>query len=125
MPAEMDGRAVTKLFPEIAKKPAGFLVRLKLHGIVVPVASYAFSRPTTVPAGALLFILKLLILIVIPLSVGNKGVGFLAHALFWGRRPMLIMQRVVYYLFDELSRCIDGLEIWCFGRTSDASRTGL
>jgi hypothetical protein len=53
------------LFPEIVKDPAEFLVKVKLHGMAVPDASYAVNVPTNVPAGALLAMVELLILIVI------------------------------------------------------------
>ena len=69
MPAEMDPlNAVTRLFPEIARNPAEFFVNVKLQGMTVPDASRAVNTPTTVPAGALLFTVKSLILIVIQLS---------------------------------------------------------
>ncbi len=60
--------AVTRLLPEMAKKPAEFFVNMKLHGITVPDASRAVSTPTIVPGIALLFIVKLLMLIVMKLS---------------------------------------------------------
>ena len=49
----------------MAKKPAEFLVNVKLQGITLLDASYAVNTPMTVPAGTLLFTVKLLILIVI------------------------------------------------------------
>jgi len=52
----------------MAKNPADFFVNMKLHGMTVPDASYAVNMPTTVPEGALLFTVKLLMLIVIQLS---------------------------------------------------------
>jgi hypothetical protein len=60
--------AVTRLFPEIARNPAEFFVNVKLHAMTAPEASRAVNTPTTVPAGALLFTVKLLILMVIQLS---------------------------------------------------------
>jgi hypothetical protein len=60
------------LFPEIAKDPAEFLVRVKLHGMAVPDALYAVNTPTTVPAGALLDMVELLMLIVIFSPIGSK-----------------------------------------------------
>jgi hypothetical protein len=65
LPAKIDARAVTRLFPEITKNPAEFFVNVKLHGVTVPDASCAVNTPTTVPAGALLVMVKLLILMVI------------------------------------------------------------
>jgi len=65
--------AVTRLLPEIAKKPAEFFVKVKLHGSTVPDASQAVNTPTTVPGGALLFTSKLLILIVMRLSASPWG----------------------------------------------------
>jgi len=56
MPAESEPRAVTRLFPAIAKKPAEFFVSVKLHGMTLPEASCAVNTPTTVPEGALLLI---------------------------------------------------------------------
>jgi hypothetical protein len=58
---------VTKLLPEMAKKPAEFLVRAKVQFTKLPALS-ALSTPTMVPAGALFFTLKLLMLIVINFS---------------------------------------------------------
>jgi hypothetical protein len=52
------------LFPEIAKNPAEFFVNVKLQGTTAPEASRAVNTPTTVPADALLFTFKLLILMV-------------------------------------------------------------
>jgi len=69
LPAMADPlHAVTRLLPEMAKKPAEFFVNMKLHGITVPDASRAVSTPTIVPGIALLFIVKLLMLIVMKLS---------------------------------------------------------
>ena len=65
MPAKIDARAVTRLLPEIAKNPAEFFVKMKLHGMAVPDVSCAVNTPTTAPAGALLFMIELLILTVI------------------------------------------------------------
>ena len=65
MPAKIDPlKAVMRLFPEIAKNPAEFFVNVKLHGMAVPDASCAVNRPTMVPEGALIFTVKLLILMV-------------------------------------------------------------
>ena len=72
MPAAI-ARSVTRLFPEISKKPAEFLVNAKLHGMTAPVASYAVKMPTTVPDDALLDIVELLMLIVIYLPIGNMS----------------------------------------------------
>jgi hypothetical protein len=60
--------AVTRLFPKIARNPAEFFVNVKVQGTTVPDASRAVNTPTTVPGGALLFTVKLLILMVIQLS---------------------------------------------------------
>jgi hypothetical protein len=49
----------------MAKNPEEFLVNVKLQGTTTPDASSAVNTPTTVPAGALLFTVKLLILMVI------------------------------------------------------------
>jgi hypothetical protein len=68
MPAEIDARAVTRLFPEIAKDPEELLVNMKSHGMTVPDASLTFKTPIMVPESALLFTVELLILIVIELS---------------------------------------------------------
>ena len=73
MPAKIDALPVTRLFPEIAKNPAELFVKENSLGMTAPDASYAVNTPTTVPAGALLFTVKLLILIVIRLSSGNGG----------------------------------------------------
>jgi hypothetical protein len=48
----------------MAKKPAEPFVNVKLHGITVPDASRAVSTPTFAPGVALLFMVKLLMLIV-------------------------------------------------------------
>jgi hypothetical protein len=65
LPAVVDPfHAVIKLFPEMAKTPAEFVVSEKLQSTIFP-APYAVSTPTMVPLGALLFTLKLLMLIVI------------------------------------------------------------
>jgi hypothetical protein len=56
------------LFPEIARNPAEFFVSVKLQGMTVPEASRAVNKPTTVPEGALLITVKLLILMVIQRS---------------------------------------------------------
>ena len=68
LPAKIDARPVTRLFPEMAKNPAEFFVNVKLHGMMVPDSSRAVNTPTTVLAGALLFTVKLLMLMVIYLS---------------------------------------------------------
>jgi len=69
LPAKIDPlNAVIRLFPEMPKNPAEFFVNVKLLGTIVPEASCAVNTPTTVPAGAVLFTVKLLILIVIQLS---------------------------------------------------------
>jgi hypothetical protein len=69
LPAKIDPlNAVTRLFPEIARNPAEFFVSVKLQGMTVPEASRAVNTPTTAPADALLFTVKLLILMVIQLS---------------------------------------------------------
>jgi hypothetical protein len=74
LPAKIDPlNAVIRLAPEIAKNPAEFFVNVKLHGTTMPEASCAVSIPITVPAGALLFTVKLLILIVIQLSGWQYG----------------------------------------------------
>jgi hypothetical protein len=52
----------------MAKKPAEPFVNVKLHGMTAPEASRAVNTPTTAPASALLFTVKLLILMVIQLS---------------------------------------------------------
>jgi hypothetical protein len=68
MPTGSDARPVTRLFPETAKNPAEFFVNVKLLGMTLPDASYAVNTPMTAPAGALLFIVRLLKLMVIELS---------------------------------------------------------
>ena len=72
MPAEIDARAVTRLLPEMAKKPPEFFVNMKLHGMMVPDASYTVNAPITVPAGTLVVIVKLLMLTVIQLTDHDK-----------------------------------------------------
>jgi hypothetical protein len=44
---------------------------MKLHGIILPVASVAVSTPTVAPVGALAATFKLLIVIVINLSAAQ------------------------------------------------------
>ena len=59
------------MFPEIAKNPAEFLVNVKLLGVTLPDGSYAVNTPMTALAGALLFIVELLKVMVIELSGWN------------------------------------------------------
>src|SRR5690348_13328696 len=68
MPTEIDARAVTRLFPEMAKNPAEFFVNVKLQGMTPPDESYAVNPPITAPMGVLFAIFRLLILIVIQIS---------------------------------------------------------
>jgi hypothetical protein len=72
MPAEIDARAVTRLLPEMAKKPSEFFVNVKLQGTMVPDASYTVNAPMTVLAGTLVLIVKLLMLTVIELTDHDK-----------------------------------------------------
>ena len=53
-------QAVTNSLPEMAKNPAEFFVKMKLHGITVPDESIAVSAPIAVPYNALLLIDRLL-----------------------------------------------------------------
>jgi hypothetical protein len=69
LPAKIDPlNAVTRLFPETARNPAEFFVSVKLQGTTAPEASRAVNTPTTVPEDAVLFTVKLLILMVMQLS---------------------------------------------------------
>jgi hypothetical protein len=54
------------------KKPAACFVKMKLHGMIVPLSFIAVSAPTTVPAGAFAATFKLLIVIVMNLSISER-----------------------------------------------------
>ena len=63
MPAKIDPLyAVTRLFPEMAKRPAEPFVTLKSQGMMVPDGPCAVNRPIMVLGGALSFTVKLVML---------------------------------------------------------------